>query len=159
MVRVERGKDGVLRFSGISPILAWGLEELPGLLADDAPGIPERICPSPYPSDEQASREWERLMESDLAHLFDSARVIVTRDLDSLSFASGGFRIEIPETHRSAWLSALAAARVAQGESFEVTATDMDREAVPDIRTDKGRAILLIDLLGSMQALLIESAE
>lgn len=157
--RVSIAPDGTWTVLGMPPLLAWALRELPSLLADDADGIDERICPSPYPDDPEKSEEWRRLNEPELAHLFRSARELVTEDLGTLAYEPGGFTIRIPEDHRTAWISALAAARVAKGDALGVDADDMDRPLDSDLHSVKDRVVLLIHLLGWMQGLLVEGPD
>lgn len=157
--RIVIESDGTWTVLGMPPLLAWALRELPSLLADDADGVEERICPSPYPDDPEKSEEWRRLNEPELAHLFRAARELVTEDLETLEYEPGGFRIRIPGNHRPAWLSALAAARVAKGEALGVDADDMDRPFDSELHSLKDRVVLLIHLLGWMQGLLVEGPE
>jgi hypothetical protein len=134
------------------------MQQLPVLLADGAPGIAGRLCSNPFRTEDEAE-EWDRNSAPELRHLFASARSIVLEDLEGLERepdALERFRLRIPGEHITAWLSALAAARVALGESHEVNADDMS--APPPTAPESGReyAILLIQLLGWLQAVLID---
>ena len=158
--RVTRREDGALEVSCPSSLLAFALRELPRLLADDAPGIAERIAATPHPDDAAATAEWHRLNAPELAHLFRSSRDLVISDLTTLRHREGeGFVLRIPERNRTAWLSALAAARVAQGEAHGVEAKDMDRALDPVLGTPKDRALLTIHMLAWMQGLLLDGPE
>jgi len=143
-------------------ILVLALRQLPLVLAEDAPGVRERLFPTPYPKDPRRTEEWRRHALPDLLHLFASAREIVERDLGTLRrerFPGRNWRLEIPARHLQAWLSALAAGRVALGTAHAVEADDMEGPFPAEIRTERDRAILLIQLLAEAQAMLIEGAE
>ncbi|MHC4472148.1 MAG: DUF2017 family protein [Planctomycetota bacterium] len=145
----------------VPPALAYALRQLPLLLSDDAPGLRSRVASSPYPDDDEESRQWSRHATPELEHLFVSARQVVLTDLLGLcpDGSRGDHRIEIPATHVTAWLSALGAARVGLGEAYRVEARDMSQPRTEEIRGERDRAILLIHLLGWMQALLVDSTE
>ncbi len=141
---------------GLPPHLAQVLMLLPGLLADSAPGIPGRAAVSPYEDDEESDEEWVRHGTPELLHLFASAREVVLEDLGSLRRDRwGAFRLDIPPGHEPAWLSALAAVRVALGESNELTSEDMGRAFPEEVRSRRGRTVVIVGLLGWMQELLI----
>jgi len=158
--RVER-KRGALAVRDMPPALVGALAQLPRLLADDAPGILCRTVATPYPGDDARTGEWERHAVPELAHLFASARTLVLEDLERLR-ADGrsgrAFRIDIPARHHAAWLSALAAARVALGEAHGISAADMDAPLPDVIAAERDRAVVLVHLLGWMQSLLVQGA-
>ena len=157
---VERSKGGgeyVLR--RLPPVMALALRELPALLADDAPGIRDRLTGNPYPQDEEAAGQWEKYAVPELEHLFRSARDLVGRDLAGLEpepRLPNRFRLEIPDAHLSAWLSSLAAVRVALGEANELTEEELESLLPPVLTCERDRAILLVHLLGWVQGLLVE---
>ena len=157
---VEKKMDGgefLLR--KLPPMMALALRELPALLADDAPGIRNRLTGNPYPEDEEAARQWEKYAVPELEHLFRSARDLVGRDLASLApepRLRNRFRVEIPADHLNAWLSALAAVRVALGEAHALTEEELESLLPPVITCERDRAILLVHLLGWVQGLLVE---
>jgi hypothetical protein len=157
---VERKKDGggfLLR--RLPPVMALALRELPGLLADDAPGIRNRLTGNPYPGDPEAARQWDEYAVPELEHLFRSARDLVGRDLASLApepRVRNRFRVEIPADHLNAWLSALASVRVALGEAHSLTEEELESLLPPVLTCERDRAILLVHLLGWVQGLLVE---
>lgn len=157
---VERSKAGgefVLR--RLPPVMALALRDLPALLADDAPGIRNRLTGNPYPEDEEAARQWEKYAVPELEHLFRSARDLVGRDLASLApepRLRNRFRVDIPAGHLNAWLSALASVRVALGEAHSLTEEEMETLLPPVLTGERDRAILLVHLLGWVQGLLVE---
>jgi hypothetical protein len=130
------------------------------MLADDAPGIRDRLTGSPYEDDAEAKRQWQKYALPELAHLFESARTTVTRDLQRLAPDAGEpacFQIRIPAAHLPAWLSSLAAVRVALAETHDVSEKDMESPLGSVSRSKKQRALLQIHLLGWVQGLLIEA--
>jgi hypothetical protein len=157
---VEVKKDGgELLLRKLPPVMALALRELPALLADDAPGIRNRLTGNPYPGDEEAARQWEKYAVPELEHLFRSARDLVGRDLASLApepRLRNRFRVEIPAAHLSAWLSSLASVRVALGEAHSLTEEELESLLPPVLTCERDRAILLVHLLGWVQGLLVE---
>jgi len=158
-LRVKRSDSGAYVVDGVTEDLAFVLRELPGLLGGDQPeAVRKRLFPDPS-DDPQMAADWRRTQHPELFALLADARTIVESDLPSLARASprGKWRIEIPKAHATAWISALNAARLALGAVHDVTAADMDPERLaPD--TERGLAILRIDLYGWLQGTLIEAA-
>lgn len=155
-VRVEHS-GGDLTVRWIPPALAWAVGQLPALLSDDAEGLGDRIHRSPFLDDQDAEDEWGRHALPELRHLFEESRETVRRDLENLrrELIPIFSRLPIPGEHVTAWLSALAAARVGLGEAHDVDADDMAEPPRLESRKKKDRAVLLIQLLGWFQALLI----
>ena len=57
---VERkGETGPFLLRRLPPVMALALRELPALLADDAPGIRNRLVGNPYAEDDEAAAQWE----------------------------------------------------------------------------------------------------
>jgi len=156
---VEARDGGAFLLRRLPPVMALALKELPGLLADDAPGIRDRLVGNPYPGDEEAARQWEEYAVPELEHLFRSARDLVGRDIANLTpepRLKNRFRVEIPADHITAWLSALAAVRVALGEAHALTEEELESLLPPVLTCERDRAILLVHLLGWVQGLLVE---
>ncbi len=158
--RVEPTPGGALRLRYLPPLMTMALRGLPEVLADGAPGIREHLGRSPFEGDPEAAAQWERYAAPDLAHLFRSARDIVAEDLRGLSPEPRlpvRFRMEIPAPHLNAWLSALAAARVALSEVHSIGETEMESPLPAEIVSDRDRSVLVIHLLGWVQGLLLEA--
>ena len=157
---VERGDDAVV-LRGLPPAITYALRMLPILLGDDAPGVRSRVELSPYAEDE-GSEDWVRYATPELEHLFATARELVLGDLDRLEPEDEippAFRISIPGTHVNAWLAALNAARVGLGERHEIDEDDTNEPPTGAVGTERDRAILLVHLLGWVQALLIRAED
>lgn len=158
---VRKLGSGAFVLRDLPPLITQALQRLPEILADDAPGIARRASPDAYVDDAERNEEWRRFAAPELRHLFVSAREIVTRDLEGLKRGRGlarrGWRLEIPPEHLTAWLSSLAAARVALGEAHELDAAMLEKELPPVLTSQAERATLLIHLLGWVQGLLVEA--
>jgi hypothetical protein len=165
-LRVERDEAGNVDLRYIPAALAFAIRELPTLLADEFPESASRIRQDPYAGlgedEAESSEEWARHGHPELRHLFDSAREIVVRDIDGMRFdrlIPPLYRLAIPGENVAAWLSALAAARVGLGEVHEVTPEDLERAAGSLHINERDRGILLIQLLGWLQAVLLGEDE
>ncbi len=160
---VERNLEGDLDLRHIPPAMAYALRELPTLLSEGFPESASRIAQDPYSGvdeeeNDERSAEWERHGHPELRHLFESARAIVLADLVGLrreGILPPLHRLRIPGKNVTAWLSAIAAARVGLGEIHEVTPEDLGRAPDGLIPNERSRGILLIQILGWLQALLI----
>lgn len=164
---VTRSDEGDLDIRHIPPALAFALRELPELLSEEFPQSTSRTVQDPYAdfdADEgdESSADWVRNAHPELRHLFESARDLVTEDLAELGVEGllpPLYRLRIPGPNLTAWLSALAAARVGLGEANKVTSEDLERTAGSLLPNERDRSILLIQLLGWMQSILIEGPE
>ena len=162
---VERNSEGDLEFRHMPPAMVYALRELPTLLSEEFPESASRIEQDPYSAQDEAgdesderSAEWRRHGHPELRHLFESARAIVLADLKGLErerILPPLHRLRIPGKNITAWLSAIAAARVGLGEIHEVTPEDLGRAPGGLIPDERSRGILLIQILGWMQALMI----
>ena len=160
---VERNAEGDLDIRHMPAALVYALRELPKLLSEEFPESSSRIEQAPYSgvdddADAERSRDWERHSHPELRHLFESARDLVILDLRGLTregLLPPLFRLRIPATNVTAWLSAIAAARVGLGEIHEVTPEDLERVRSGLFPKERDRGILVIQILGWMQAILI----
>ena len=155
--RAERSPEGDVVLRSMSIIFAVALQRLPALLSGSAPGVEDRMAPSPFPKGGEDDGDWERHAAPDLRHLFVTARETVIEDLAALSSDGDAWRLPIPARHMTAWLSALSAARVALGETHHVTADDMSRELLDPDPHGKDRALAMIHILGYLQELLVRA--
>ena len=158
--RVEKTKGGAFLLRNIPPLMALAIRRLPELLADGAPGIRDRLVGTPYPDDSEAMKHWEKHAVPELEHLFRSARDLVLKDVEAIApepRATERSRMEIPVSHLAAWISSLAAVRVALGGLHDLKEEEMEEQLPAVLVTPRDRAILLVHLLGWVQGLLVEA--
>lgn len=164
---VEISRRGELRLEDLSWFYAASLLELRDLLADDAPGVADRVGRSPYSAEDDAvdaedRDDWGRHATPEILHLFLSAREIVLEDLNGLEVQADDsryFRLSFPGEHANAWISALNVARLALGDVHDIEAEDMAREFGGREPSDRERAVLLIHALGELQAQILFAVE
>ena len=149
-----------IRISGIHPLLAVCLQEMPAILElrDKTPAH-ERLFPPLTANDRLANAEWQESIEPDLRHLFVSAGETVTRDLTGLSPQPREPKrscVTIPIAHVSAWMSAVNQARLILGAMFGI-ANERDMLLTTfDSRNPKQVAIIKIELLGELLARFVD---
>ena len=157
---VEKTPEGAFVVRHVPPLMALALRQLPELLADDSPGIRRRLLGTPFPEDEEAARQWRRYAAPELEHLFAAARDLVVKDVAGIvpePRTRNRFRVEIPAKHLKAWISSLAAVRVALGETHGFSEDEMEAVLPPVVVTERERAVLLVHVLGWVQGLLVEA--
>jgi len=150
-LRVERANEKQIRITGIAPVLAVMLREVPVILEmRDSPAAKNRLLPDPTSANEKANQEWQQIVGPELHHLFVSAGETMARDLTGLvadphDINTG--QLEFPVEHLRAWMSALNQARLILGEIHQIKEEDMN-EANLDPRDPRDLAALRIHLLG-----------
>jgi len=158
-LRVQALDEKHIRISGIPPVLAVMLREIPGILEmRDSPAAQTRLFPSPTRGDEKANKEWQQMVGPELRHLFVSAGETVARDLTALAAdeeEAESFQVEFPVEHVRAWMNALNQTRLILGEVHGINEEDMNRVDF-DPQTPKHLAALRIHLLGYLLQLFVE---
>jgi len=155
-MHVRRDRDGTLLLAGLAPLVADTLLKLPQWIASADPALRERLLPRAY-QDERAEKEWERLAHPELEHLFQSRGEILRQDLARMKRGRlGRMMLKIPETHVSAWLSALNAGRHALYILHEVDPSDVGRDLAAVDDPEQAEAILRMEILAWVQQILIE---
>jgi hypothetical protein len=148
-----------IRISGIAPVLAAMLREMPEVLEmRDSPDAHSRLFPKPTRANDKINKEWQQMVGPELRHLFVSAGETVTRDLTALAVDeedAEAYQIEFPVEHLRAWMTALNQARLILGEVHEINEEDMNR-ADFDPQSPKHMAALRIHLLGYLLQLFVE---
>ena len=158
---LQRRSDGSLAMENLAPPFLNVVIELPGLLAPDQPeAVQRRLYPKPS-EDDELEEAWKKHVRPELFALVASAREIVTRDIGGLELVEEeGFlwRLEIPETHINAWLSALQVARLTLGSLHEIEETELEDEDEdePEEWDEKRAAVARIGLLGWIQHMFVE---
>jgi hypothetical protein len=149
-----------IRISGIHPLLAVCLQELPLILElRDKEPVRARLFPPPTVEDTAANREWQESIEPDLRHLFVSAGETVVRDLTGLApqpRAPARLCVTISAMHVNAWMSAINQARLILGVLFGIVDEQDMRIADLDSHNPRHVAIVKIELLGELLGRFVE---
>ncbi|MGA2138296.1 MAG: DUF2017 family protein [Verrucomicrobiia bacterium] len=158
-LRVQPFDEKRIRISGIPPVLAFMLRELPEILElRDSPDAQTRLFPNPTAEDEKANDEWREVTGPELRHLFVSAGETVARDLTALTAdeaAPQEHQVTFPVEHVNAWMSALNQARLILAAVHEIGDKDMNRTDF-DPTSSRDVAALRIHLLGYLLHLFVE---
>ncbi|MFN0206185.1 MAG: DUF2017 family protein [Planctomycetota bacterium] len=156
-------KNGDLVFTSLELPFYEVLQELPSLLkaAGTDPRSRKRLLPDAYESEED-NEDWRKHATPDTEHLFCSARDLVELDIlqmkrDPLRPAT--WQLFISASHHTAWMTSLNAARLALGEIYRITESDMDGARVFDSASERDAAILKIRLLAWLEELLVLATE
>ena len=148
-----------IRISGIPPVLALMLRELPEILElRDSPDAQARLFPNPTAEDQTVNDEWREVTGPELRHLFVSAGETVARDLTALAAdetAAEEHQVTFPVEHVNAWMSALNQARLILAAIHNIRDKDMNRTDF-DPTSSKDVAALRIHLLGYLLHLFVE---
>ena len=158
IVEVKVQADGHVELSVLAPWVVAVLLELGDLLDPDQPDcVLDRLYPVPS-GDSEHRNDWKKFVHPDLVDLLASARDIVSDDLQTFTPAAAGkigWRLEIPSTHVTAWISALNAARLTIAELDQLGAFELD--ALPeDLAGDIAASVAKIRLFGWIQELILE---
>ncbi len=157
-----RRDDNTLLLTGLDAFLFELLRQLDAAasLGTDDPAI-GRFFPRPAADEEsEINRDWQEYVAPELRHLFEEARKIVQRDLETVEPVPGDpnkLSVVIPLQDGNAWLSALNQARLALAERHRVTEEDMELRLPMIVRTDRDFALLQIQFYGLVQEFLVEA--
>lgn len=155
-MRLEFDKAGNIRFRGLPSICADTLMRLPDILASDDPAVRLRLLPETY-RDPQDRDDWRKYAVPGLEHLFADRVEIIARDLVSLAEDGENlFEMAIPAAHRTAWLSALNAARLTLYVEAGLDPEDVELEPGDLEDFDQDVALMRIHLLAFMQEMMLE---
>jgi hypothetical protein len=159
-LRVRPIDEKSVRISGMTPVLAAMLGELPEILdLREAPAAQVRLYPNPIAGDDNANKDWQQTTGAELRHLFVSAGETVTRDLTAIAAdgedASSGYQVTFPVEHVNAWMSAINQARLILAEVHQIDEAEMSRADL-DPRRPKDMAALRIHVLGYLLHLFVE---
>ncbi|HUI06295.1 MAG TPA: DUF2017 family protein [Verrucomicrobiae bacterium] len=158
-LRVQPLDEKHIRISGIAPVLAIVLRELPEILEQrDSPDAQDRLFPNPTPADEKINKEWQQMISPELRHLFVSAGETVARDLAGLAASESSpdtYEMTFPVEHLKAWMTALNQARLILAEIHQI---DEENMSVTDFdpQNPKHVAAFRIHLLGYLLHLFVE---
>ena len=158
-LRVQPLDEKRVRISGIPPVLATMLREIPEILElRDSPEARQRLFPKPTAADDNINKEWAQVTSPELHHLFVSAGETVARDLTALAVDAKGRspdQVTFPIEHVNAWMSAINQARLILAEvhkldEHELNQTDLNPES------SRHMAALRIHLFGYLLHLFVD---
>ena len=156
MLSIQPLDESNIALTGIDPTVAFCLCQVPEVLANsDTAGVRERLHPDAMPHDPARNAEWHRLMDSELRHLFETARVTLESDLERFDPDRG--EVVFPAAHVRAWMSAVNQARIVLSEQHQLGADDMQRVDFVD-GSVRDAALLQVQVLGYVLQVLIEHA-
>ncbi|MCA8975065.1 MAG: DUF2017 family protein [Planctomycetes bacterium] len=143
-------------FGGIDATTVATLKGVPMLLESSDRRVRDRLLPETC-ADADDEAQWRQHAVPELERLFLSRAQLVRRDLAGLKKLGGDdlHVLLIVHEHSSAWLAALNAARLALFALNDLSAEHMTDEGFDKLSGRQREAVLRIDLLGSMQAVLI----
>jgi len=154
-MRLELDQVGDFLIQEMEPVCVDTLIRLPSILESDDPKVRERLMPTTY-TDPEEEAEWRRHSTPELEHLFASNVEIVREDLKSLEIDGDNlYRFTIPAKHKSGWLSALNAGRLAIFVVNDMVAADMEIEIGMAGDRVKDLALLRIHILAFLQECLL----
>ncbi|MCR9244159.1 MAG: hypothetical protein NXI31_03950 [bacterium] len=169
--REPRDRDAVMKlwaarvdegylFGGLPPAAVQTLKGVPMLLESTDERVRDRLLPETC-DDAEDEEHWREHAVPELERLFMSRAQLVRRDLNGLKrFAIDGTHVlMIPHEHSSAWLAAMNAARLALFVLNDLTARDLEGDRVSGLKPKQLEAIARIDLLASIQAVLLGDFE
>lgn len=152
-------QDGTRWLRQATPLCIDTVQRMFEWIESDDARVAKRLRPDTFldPAEEAA---WRRLMAADLAHLVQSRRELVEKDLARMKPDGPGlFRFPIGKHHQHAWLSVLNAARLALFALHDLGPEDMDAEP-EDIDDDEAQlALVRIHVLGFMQELILHRGD
>ncbi len=155
----EKSPEGQLTLRNLPAFYIQCLLTLPEILDREEGDIRDALFPNAFQQAPELRKDWEKYARPDLLHLFGDRVEIIREDLRNFGInpTTLAFNLAIPETHVSAWLASLNAARLLLGDDYGITAADMEREPILDESPeDKEIALLQISILGHVQHLMLE---
>jgi hypothetical protein len=156
---VARVGDGYV-FGGLLRHCVDSLKGVPMLLESNDPRVRERLLPETC-DDADDETQWRRHAVPELERLFLSRAQLVRRDLETLRKLDNAdsWVLLIRDTHASAWLAALNAARLALFVLNDLTAEHMEPEGFVKATQKQQEALLRIHRLAEIQSVLLGDFE
>lgn len=147
-------------FGGMDAGTVATLKGVPMLLESSDARVRKRLLPETC-SGEEDEAHWREHAVPELERLFLSRAQLVRRDLNGLKRLVGetGSVLLIIHEHSSAWLAALNAARLALFELNDLAAEHLIDDGFDKLSSKQQEAVLRIDLLAGIQAVLIGEHE
>lgn len=154
--RVEEGYV----FGDLTPKAVETLKGVPMLLESTDPRVRDRLLPETC-DDEEDEKQWREHAVPELERLFASRAQLVQRDLDGLRKMPDTVNMVllVPDEHVNAWLAALNAARLALFVLNDMTGAHLEEEGFLAATSKQQEAVLRINLLAEMQAVMLGEYE
>jgi hypothetical protein len=155
--------NGDIEFSAIDPLVALLIIEGIRKQEEEWDCIAGSFLGSPISSDLLFSKDWREYVQPGLLTLLKSSHAHVLTDLEIMKreqFQSQHRnlgRLLIPTSHLEAWLRILNAARLSLAARHRLNDQEISGESgIPDLDTERGKAILQLQLFTMLQQVLVE---
>ncbi|MFT4513554.1 MAG: hypothetical protein ACI89X_001877 [Planctomycetota bacterium] len=156
---VARVDEGFM-FGDLTPSAVETLKGVPMLIESSDSRVRDRLLPETC-SKEEDEQHWREHAVPELERLFLSRAQLVRRDLDSLRKMpeSQNSVLLVLDVHVNAWVAALNAARLALFALNDMTAEHLDVEGFEKATPKQQEAILRLDMMAEMQAVMLGDFE
>lgn len=153
---IQIKEKGIL-FSDIHENLEVLLRQLPGCEEIHGERARERFFPEAYPNwEDDAERDWEELVHSELEQKFQESQDVVARDIAAMrKNAKGKLELFIPFEHVDAWLNCLNQARLAIAAEYDLDEDDLNSMDPGWGDLHRRSAILRVHVYGHIQETLL----
>lgn len=122
--------------------------------------IADSFLATPLAEDAIFSQDWKEYVQPGLLTLLKSCHAHVLIDLENMKReqlqSSQEPRLLIPADHREAWLRILNVARLSLAARHRLHDQEISGEITPDLNTERGKALLQLQLFSMMQQVLVE---
>ena len=155
-------ENGDSEISDIDPLLAFLMIEGIRQEEEEWDCIAKSFLATPLAEDALFSQDWKEYVQPGLLTLFKSCHAHVIIDLENMKreqlYGSKDAigRLLIPVAHREAWLRILNVARLSLAARHRLHDQEIGAEIVPDLHTERGKAILQFQLFSMIQQMLVE---
>lgn len=166
---LESNADGELVIRNLPLFFVDVLLLVPKILESPDEALKDQLIGASYPDDTQKEEEWRKFSHPELFALFASRSEILRSDLANLEIEdlsnpsnpdqdfllTRGFKIRIPQANLAAWIASLNAARLMLAYSNNIGDSEMAGDANFEDPSEQDLALIKIDLLGSIQEMLV----
>lgn len=156
-------ENGDIEISEIDSLLAFLMVEGIRQEEEEWDCIADSFLATPLVEDAIFSQDWKEYVQPGLLTLFKSCHAHVLTDLEKMKQeqlrgpkdALG--RLLIPVAHREAWLRILNVARLSLAARHRLNDQEISGEVAPDLNTERGKALLQLQLFSMLQQVLVEA--
>ena len=147
-------------FGDLTPAAVETLKGVPMLIESSDARVRDRLLPETC-SKEEDEEHWREHAVPELERLFLSRAQLVRRDLGALRKIpnTSNSVLLVPHEHVNAWLAALNAARLALFALNDMTAEHLEVEGFDKATPKQQEAILRLDMMAEMQAVMLGDDE